>query len=247
VRAHLAAPLVAAGFLTAVPFPSVATPAAAFPRALAYFPVVGIAIGLVAAATDALVSRVLPAGVVAAIDLGALGLLTGGLHLDGLADSIDGLFVSGDRERRLAVMRGGAIGAFGAAGVAIILLAEYGALAALAAAEREVALIAGAALARWCMVLSVWWFPYAREAGAGAAFKRGLGWRQGIAASVIAAAVAVAAGPHAVAAAAFSVIGIWALGRWASRKLGGLTGDVYGACGELAFLVTLVAWVAALR
>jgi len=43
------------------------------------------------------------------------------------------------------------------------------------------------------------------------------------------------------------VIGIWALGRWASRKLGGLTGDVYGACGELAFLVTLVAWVAAPR
>ena len=247
MRAHFVAPLLALSFLTVAPLRAEAVPPSAFPRSLAYFPAVGLLIGAFVAVADALGALVLPVSVVAALDLAVLALCTGGLHLDGLADTIDGLLVRGDRERRLAIMHAGTIGAFAAAGLSIALLTEYGALVSLASRDRALALVVGTVLARWAMVLALWRFPYARVAGAGAAFKRDLGWREVVVAATGTVLVVLTAGARAAAAGAVSVAATIVLGRSAESRLGGLTGDVYGACGELTFLGTLVIWSIAPR
>lgn len=247
MRARFAAPFVALSFLTVVPLHRDEIPPSAFPRSLAYFPAVGLLIGAFVAVADAIGALVLPVGVVAALDLVVLALCTGGLHLDGLADTIDGLLVRGDRERRLAIMRGGTIGAFAAAGLTVVLLTEYGALVSLASRDRALALVVGTVLARWAMVMALWGFPYARDAGVGLAFKRDLGWREVAVAAAGTAAVVLGAGARAVAAGAAAVAATCVIGRSAESRLGGLTGDVYGACGELTFLGTLVIWTIAPR
>lgn len=241
--ALLLAPAVAVAFLTRLPLPLPARPpAAAFPRAVGFFPLVGALLGVAIAAADALLLTVVAAPVASAIDLVLLALLTGGLHLDGLADAADGVLGRLERERRLAVMREGQVGPFGVAAVALVLVLEQSALAQLAGPARPLAIVAACVLARWAMSLALWRFPYARPAGLGRAFKDGLGLRDLALASAIAAAVVVAAVPdRAIAAVALVAALVLTLGAFAARRLGGLTGDTYGALGELAFAVALVA------
>jgi adenosylcobinamide-GDP ribazoletransferase len=243
MRERLAAPVVAFSFLTVLPL-RVDAAAGSFSRAVAWFPVVGLAVGAAVAVIDRSLSLVLPASIVAGLDLAALALLTGGLQLDGLADTADGLFLVGDRDRRLAAMRDPGIGAFGVAALVLVLIVEYAALASLDPAGRASALIVGGVIARWAIVGALGAFPYARAAGAGIAFKTGLRWSDVVIASLVAAAVIVVAGESALAAliaSALVALGLW---EWARRLLGGLTGDVYGATAELAFAATVIVWAA---
>jgi len=243
MRASVLGPAVALQFLTVIPVPLPRSlPASAFPQAVAWFPLVGGFLGVLVAAADALLGRLLSGTVVSALDLALLAVLTGGLHLDGLADATDGLLGNLPRERRLEVMRDGGIGAFGATALALTLLVEYGALLGLTPGIRFAAIIATLAVSRWAMSLMVWAFPYARAEGSGSAFRAGLRWPHVAAAATFA---------LIVAATAFSLVGVVAfvvstlvalgVGRLAVRRVGGCTGDVYGAGGELAFAATLVA------
>ena len=202
-----------------------------------------VPIGVLVAGLDALLGLALPPAVASALDIAFLALLTGGLHLDGLADAADGLLGGREREERLALMRDGRVGAFGAAALVLVLMVEVAALASLAPAARAAALVAACTLARWSMSLAVWGFPYARSSGAGAAFKSGLAVGDALVATAIAAAVAaLVAGAMGLGLLAGAAALTAALGAYASRRLGGLTGDVYGAVGEIAFASTLVAW-----
>jgi adenosylcobinamide-GDP ribazoletransferase len=172
-------------------------------------------------------------------------LLTGGLHLDGLADCLDGL-VGRDPAHRLAIMRDSRIGAFGAIGLIFFLLLEIVALAELAPALRTAALIAAPTIARATPALLGRLFRPARPDGQGAAF------HGGVAASAVAVGVAVALtaatialGWLGVAALAAGMAAAVALGAFVARRLGGITGDVLGACleiAELAVLLTVSAW-----
>jgi adenosylcobinamide-GDP ribazoletransferase len=243
VRATLAAPLVALSFLTVVPAPAPAMPAAAFPRAVAYFPLVGAALGVAAAAFDQLARAYLAVPVAGALDLALLALLSGGLHLDGLADASDGLLPAGRAApQRLAVMRSGSSGAFGVVAVVLALLIEFGALAALGPGLRAPALIASAALSRWTMALALWAFPYVRPAGLGRAFKDGLRALDAAAATILALLVAVAAlGVMTLVPTLAALLVTLVVGMLARRRIGGVTGDVCGAIGELSFASSLVA------
>jgi adenosylcobinamide-GDP ribazoletransferase len=183
----------------------------------------------------------LAAAVVVVVDL----VLTGMLHLDGVADSADGLLPHLDRERRLAVMAEPTTGAFAVTAVAGVLLlrtaalasrpADVGLLVAIWAASRSV--MAGVATTR----------PYARPGGLASSF---LGDRMapvlaaaGIAAATVLAGVAAGrAGVGAIVGLVLVSIAIVAL---AQRRLGGFTGDVLGAVGVLGETVALV--VAAAR
>lgn len=243
MRAALVAPAVAVQFLTILPvrLPR-SVPEGAFPGAVALFPLVGLAIGGLVASVDALLGLVLPTSVIAAIDLAFLAMLSGGLHLDGLADAADGLLGNLPRERRLEVMREGGIGAFGGVAVALVLLLEYGGLVSLEPVIRFPALVAAVALSRWSMSLLLWAFPYARAEGTGSAFRSGLRPAHLLAATLF-------AGLTVGALFSFGGVLLWAVsggtallvGWYAVRRVGGCTGDVYGAGGELAFAATLVA------
>jgi adenosylcobinamide-GDP ribazoletransferase len=220
------------------------------PGTLRWFPVVGAAVGLVVGAVWWGADRLWPPLVAAVLAVVADLVLTGMLHVDGLADSADGLLAPMPRARRLEVMATPEVGAFGVTAVAVVLLAR---VAGLAGARPAPLLIAGL----WCasrtlMAVAVTALPYARPAGGLAtAFRRAEG---GPAGRVILAAAGTAAafllafagsgGPGVVAVAVAVAAGAGVLA-FAQGRLGGYTGDVLGGAGMIAESAGLI--VAAAR
>jgi adenosylcobinamide-GDP ribazoletransferase len=231
----LAPPVLAVQFLTAVPIP-LAMPAHPrhLGRALACFPLVGAALGVALAGLDSVLGRVLPVPVSAALILVALTLLTGGLHLDGLMDACDGLFGGRSPERRLEIMRDSRVGAFGVMAGVLQLLLKYSVLAAVAPELRGQALVVALTGGRWAMAAATWAFPYARPSGLGAAFKAGVRWPAVAVATALALVVVwVALGPTGLLLLVVAVALAGLLGAYMKGKLGGLTGDCYGAIDEV--------------
>ncbi len=210
--------------------------------AIVWFVPVGAAIGALVALLDAVLSLALPAILVAPLDLIALAVVTGGLHLDGLADSADGLFAGGDAQRRLAIMREPGVGSFAAAAVTLVLLVDAAALAASPA--RPSALWLAAVCSRWAMGVAIWAFPYARPSGLGASYRMHARTIHVVVATALTALLALPFELAGVAAIVVATTLAALIGARARSVLGGLTGDVYGAIGEVTFAGVLVGVVA---
>jgi adenosylcobinamide-GDP ribazoletransferase len=235
---------IATAFLTRLPMRAPDAGPAEVGRSLAYFPIVGIALGLGLALETRLFQGLLPPELVAAILVATLAAVTGALHLDGLADLFDGLGGGrGDRERTLAIMRDGRIGAHGATALVVVLLVKVLALAAVIAAGsdglRAVAVFP--VVSRWLAAILIALFPYAREEGVGRAFVDQAGTSQVAIATLVASAALTWGGLETFVAAAPALAAALVLGVWLTWRLGGLTGDVYGAGVELSETVFLVA------
>ncbi len=220
-------------------------------RALRWFPLVGGVIGMVLVAVDALARPVFPLPLRSVIVLAASWLLTGGLHLDGLADTFDGLAAGGDRKRALTVMRDSRIGSAGATALVLTLLLKLGALLELEGGVRSMALLMGPVIGRQAMVIMLSVHPYAREDGlAGGFFGHGKGeliWSLLLTAGLSLAAWYVwGGGVGLLVGATVALSGAWLLGRHIARRIGGMTGDTLGAVGELTEVLWLLA-VTALR
>jgi adenosylcobinamide-GDP ribazoletransferase len=212
-------------------------------RATAWFPVVGLLLGLVLAVLDWLLGVYLPDAVVSALIIVALVALTGALHLDGLADTCDGLAGHRTAGERLQVMRDSRTGAFGVVGIVLVLLLKYASLNSLPASLTTQALVFMPVVSRWAMVYAVFAFPYARPEGLGTAYKRATRWPQFTLATVITVAIAVLMFPVFSVAGLLLVPAVWiivtALAFYLKHKLGGLTGDCYGAINEVAEVAAL--------
>jgi adenosylcobinamide-GDP ribazoletransferase len=216
-------------------------------RAPAWFGIVGALVGLAVGGLWWAAGEIWPPLVAAVVAVTADAALTGMLHLDGLADSADGLLPPVERARRLEIMAAPDVGAFGMAAVALVLVARVAALASLAP---DPLLVAGLwAGARAAMALTLGRVPYARgPAGAAAGFAGdpGTGTVAAVTLAGATLAVLVALGPLpglvTVLAAASGFAGVVAL---AVRRIGGYTGDVLGAAGVVAETVGLI--VAAAR
>lgn len=231
-------------FLTVLPAPRVTMHRATIAQAAALFPVVGIGLGAALGGLGLLLDRVLPPGPVAVLLLAAGTLLTGALHLDGLIDTADGVFGGTSPARRLEIMRDSRIGAFGALAGGLALLGQYACLQELAGMARLTALTLALGLSRWVMTAAMALFPAASSSGLGATFQAGVSRWPLLAASVVALALAVALRPAGLAALAVAVVVVLLGGWWLVRRLGGLSGDTYGALavlGETAVLFTAIA------
>lgn len=213
-------------------------------RALWWFAPVGAGLG---AACGIVWSRAtLRGGAVlgAALATATDALLSGGLHLDGLADSADGLLAPMARARRLEVMADPAVGAFGATAVGLCLLCRC---AALASQRPSPSLVAGVwALSRGCMAVGACTLAYARPGGglASAFLSRApaplplLATAGAVAGALVLAPPGRRRGIGALGAESIAALGVLALAR---RRLGGFTGDVLGAAGVLGETAGLVA------
>ena len=238
---RLLAPCRAAiGFLTILPVspPDAVT---ALAGARAWFPAVGLLLGGVVAVLDlALRALHLPFLLNSALLVAALAALTRALHLDGFMDTCDALLGGFDRERRLEILRDPHVGSFAVVGVVCLLLVKLAALTALPEGSRTGVLILFPCLSRAAMLLVMESFPYARREGLGTPFTNGAG-RFGLwLGFLIAAAAAVAlTGLPGLALAALAAATAWAVGWWATRLLGGVTGDIYGAVNETAEVAVL--------
>ncbi|HEX5862282.1 MAG TPA: adenosylcobinamide-GDP ribazoletransferase [Nocardioides sp.] len=197
-----------------------------------------------------LADQALPPLLVAALALGALALGSGGLHLDGLADTADGLAAPGDRERRLQVMRAGDVGPVGAVTLVLVLLVQASALAEVVATRGGVgaAVTAGLAvlISRTALTLAcLEGIAAARGDGLGVAVAGSVPRPAGLSVLVGVGAVAwLVDGVPGLAAVALTAVAAGVVLWRAWRRLGGVTGDVLGACVELALAAGLVAEVA---
>lgn len=231
----------AIAFLT--PFGRAGVPTA---RTLHAFPVVGAVIGLAVGGVWWVGERYWAAPVAAALALAADAAFTGCLHLDGLADSADGLLPPLTRQRRLVVMRDAAVGAFGALTLLIVVLLRFAALASTPAAVLMIGALWCASRAAMAVIATT--MPYARdEGGLASAFVSSGGRRQWLVPACVGAVLALAlallgAGWHGLIALAVAAFGATLVAAFARARLGGYTGDVLGAAGVVAETVGLIAW-----
>ena len=238
--------LAALSFFSFIPMPGVRQTPELDGWALGWAPFVGLLIGGGLAGLDAALGLVFPHPLRDGLVVLGWLILTGGTHMDGLADSLDGLGAWATPERRLEILRDVGSGAFAVAGVAGLLIAKTLAVGALPV--RWGWLVATPVVARMGMLLVVRVYPYARREGLGAGLRGQLTAGPlalaGLATLVAVGWVGLAAGPiAALVGGGAGLVGALLFGWWAQARLGGgITGDVYGATVELAeVLVLLVA------
>lgn len=221
-------------------------------RTLSWFPVVGLAVGTLVGSAWWVAGRLWPPTMAALVAVAADAGLTGCLHLDGLADSADGLIPPVARERRFEIMADPRVGAFGAVALVLVLGLR---VAALTAGPAKVLVVAGLwSGSRTMMAVVARSQPYAHpEGGTVSAFATDraaahtvLG-RYGVAVYGLALAgglAALGAGLRGIVVVAAEIAGVVAVVWFARRRLGGYTGDVLGASGVIGETLGLLVLVA---
>ena len=246
-------PLESAALLTALPVPA----GLGTRGVLRWAPLVGLVLGGIAAGVGVVGSRWISPLAGGVLAVAVLAVLTRGLHLDGLADTADGLGPLRDRERALQVMRQSDVGPFGVAALVLTLLLQIACAAALLAVDHGWLPLAAAVLvARLALVRTgLPGVPVAPGSSLGRAVG-GTVPRAWLAAAllltvaaVVGAALLVADPARAavlLAAGAGGLLAAEVLHRRAVRRLGGTTGDVMGAMAEIAatagLLVAAALW-----
>lgn len=218
--------LAALTFYTCLPIPTAAR--LEFRGIARFAPLVGFAIGALIGGLDwSLASVGMPILTRSAIDIAAWVAITGGLHLDGAMDTADGLAVM-NPDRRLEVMADSVTGAFGAMTAVIVLLLKTVALSEIEF-DRVWILMAAAGWGRWGQLFAIAKYPYLKPTGKGAFHKEAIRsiW-EAVPTLMILLAISWMVRPAMISGGAIALL----VGAWLNRKLGGQTGDTYGAIVE---------------
>jgi len=225
-------------------------------RSVGLFPVVGLLVGGAGLVAHMLGRLLFGPAAAAVLALGAGLWATGALHLDGLMDTADGVLSARSRERMLEIMKDSRVGVMGVAAGALSLLLRFALLLEMEPGRAAAALLVAPSLGRMVMPLATVGWPPARAGGMGSAYAQQVGRGHVVGALLIGLALALGV-PAAVTGAPLAVpilrgLAAWAAalavclagGRWLARRLGGLTGDTYGALSELAELAALACFAA---
>ncbi|MDY6955781.1 MAG: adenosylcobinamide-GDP ribazoletransferase [Pseudomonadota bacterium] len=240
----------ALGFLTRLPVRATDHGSAAMGRSLAWYPLAGALIGALLAAAAGLLALGLPAapGVGAALVVTLWVWLSGGLHLDGLADTADAAAAGGDRSRHLAIMKDPRSGPAGVVAVVVVLLTKYAALASLLeAGSAASALLIAPIIGRALVVAAFLTTPYVRAGGLGDALahQHSRSTCQAALGLTLLAILALGSTSGALSLLLTGIgFGMWR--RWSRRLLGGFTGDLAGALVEIGEVLSLIGCVALL-
>jgi adenosylcobinamide-GDP ribazoletransferase len=229
-------------FLTKLPWPwrGEAAPED-LARSLFWFPWVGLVLGLIFVGAWTGLLKALPPPAAAALLLCLTVVLTGALHLDGLADTLDGLGGGRTPEERRRIMKDSRVGAFGVLGLILVLLAKFSLFLALADRGWRGPIILYPVLSRGGMVLLAYLSDYARpEGGLGQAMTSGVSERIASGATISALLLAVLLlGFRGLILWAGAAGLVWLLSRYFRRTLGGVTGDALGAANEILEVAVL--------
>lgn len=234
--------LAAVQFLTCLPVPKVTLSEKDLAAAPAWYGIVGLGLGGVLAGMNLGLMGWVPVAPRIMMVLLASFLLTGGLHLDGLADCADGLLGSRDRERSLVIMRDSRIGTFGTVALIAVLGLQWSALAELPGTAQTMALLLGPGLARAGLLVGAVKAAPARLGGLGAWFLPTVTPLRVLCSGLPVIAVALWMAPQ---------VGLWCClaapaaallaRRWFVRRLGGQTGDTLG--GTLVLIEALTSLI----
>jgi adenosylcobinamide-GDP ribazoletransferase len=235
VRKTLNEFLLAFQFMTRIPISGLPHEPRALARAAKFFPVVGLAVGLVALAIKRLLVAHIQYQVLAFVLIVYFVVITGALHEDGLADAADGFGGGWTREKILTIMRDSRIGSFGCVAVTLSLLARFVLISNTSPARLSGILIASSVLCRWTALPLSYWLPYAREdhglggAVAGQLPLSSLLWGSGFAVVGVAGALGVGSlGPWLI-----TIVVTVASGLYFNSHIQGVTGDCLGATNQI--------------
>ncbi len=225
--------LVALQFLTTIPI-KLGFSTEQIGRSTVYFPIVGIIIGAILVGFNYIFGLVLPPSLVNVLLVAVMVLLSGGLHLDGLVDTCDGIAGNGTPEERWKVMHDSRAGVFGIIGAALLLLIKFVSLNNVPQSLMMFTLLTAPVISRWAIVYAIFSYPYARPSGLGKAFKQATDKWKFLLATLI--TIAISVGLLKLAGLVIILI-TWLLviviTFYLKRKFGGLTGDTYGAINEI--------------
>lgn len=235
--------LIALTFLTRIPLPApkIEITSEEFTESYRYYPFVGLVIGLILWLLAKGLTFYFPPLVLGALLLAAELIVTGGLHLDGFMDSMDGLLSARSPERILEIMKDSRVGAHASMALIGLLLLKFSLLASLTPAQFSILLIMPM-ISRWVFQIGVIAFPYARAQGLGKGIHDTTRWIPFAVSGVLVLAISYAlAGIAGLITLGVCVIAVtlWAIK--ISSLLGGLTGDLYGAIIELSEVLCLLA------
>lgn len=233
--------LSAVQFLTIIPLKAKDATERNIVSSCAFFPLAGAAIGLILFAIYALMSSLfLGPFVSSAITIISLAIISGGLHLDGLADTFDALAGGKDKKDKLEIMRDSHIGTMGVLALISVFLLKIFLFSEIANFHKFAALMAMTILSRWSQVFSLRTFTYAREEGKAKIFFSGIDNKVFFYAFLSALLLIILLfrieGLYLFIA---SSVFAFAVGKFFSGKFGGITGDNLGALNEITEVVVL--------
>ncbi len=212
-------------------------------RAAIWYPFVGVIVGFITVVGWGVFKLILPVIPATVLTLILWVVLTGGLHLDGLADCCDGLLPAAEPERRLKIMSDPHTGAFGIIGLVLFLLLKLAALYSIEPTSMFFAILLAPTIGRW-LVLLAGRQPLARADGMAADFAAGLSDRSILMAALIPVALIIWGGWHAAVAAAMASLIVVGIIAFARSRINGVTGDVFGLIIEGSELMVLLTYAA---
>jgi len=239
--------LAAVRFLTILPIPGrYGAEKTDLARSAPFFPVVGLLLGALAALVAWSASLVAPPMVVSAAVVVLLLSFSGCLHLDGLCDAADGLLSARPRERALEIMKDSHVGTMGVMAAVCVILMKFASLASLQPECLWPAVFLMPLTGRCAMVVHMTLLPYVRSGGLGSAFYTNRRYLAAIEAVVILfAACWLMFGAGGWIVAGVSIAVVLSLAVYFRCKIGGATGDTFGATCEIIEIVpalTLALW-----
>lgn len=236
------------GFLTALQFLTLIrldrsqADAKALAASTIYFPLVGALLGLMLICLNEALSLVFPSGITSVMLVAGLAILTGGLHLDGLADTFDALAAGKDREKKLNIMRDSHKGTFGVLALVVVILLKAGLVSSLPTGFKNLGLFLMTMVSRYSFDLSFFTSSYAREAGKAKVFFEGANARAFFISSLVTLVLIVLTRRPMVGLAVLFLSAIFtlAINKRIKKAIGGLTGDTLGALCELNEVCSLL-------
>lgn len=206
-----------------------------------YFPLIGLLLGLILVGVNCLLSFLnFEPFFINIILVVLLIAITGGIHLDGLADTTDALLSRKSKEEMLKIMRDSHIGVMGVLSLVCIVLLKISFLSSISISLKTISLVLMCVLSRWSLVFAMILFPYARQEGKAKNFVQGINFKIFILATMIAlVCVIVTSKFKGLFIFAIIAMSTYIIGKFISKKIGGITGDTLGATNELIEIITL--------
>lgn len=237
---------IAIQFLTILPLPDKdSIESKEFARSMAYFPLIGLLIGLgLFGVYVGLVKFITPL-LTAVIVIGVWIWFTGALHLEGFVDAVDGFSCGGNKEKILLVMKDKHCGSKGVVALVFLLILKVALLEAIPASMKFSALMFTPGISRWVMVCTAVFCDYARKGeGFGKAFVENIGVKDMIIASSILVIVGLCVLKARFLVLIFPILVFMIISIiYLKRKIGGITGDVLGGLNEIAEVISLATFL----
>ena len=234
--------LLALQFLTVIPLKLKDAGEQRMAGSMVYFPLVGLLLGLFLTGVNVLFSFLnFPSLALNIIIAVALIVITGGIHLDGFSDTADAFLSGKPKEQMLEIMRDSHAGVMGVLSLISVILLKVALLFSISLSLKPIALMLMCSLSRWSAPAAIFFFPYARQEGKAGVFIKGMNLRIFILSSVVAVVSAAVVWQIKGLVILLIVTGLsYVMGKFSTKKIGGITGDTLGAGIEITEIIILL-------